>query len=565
MTQVGGQGQYRIDANAHPLGDVSPASEIKIYVTEVRPTTRTTDENDVTPGNVTADLTSEVIRESTAQHNTRGTAERVYQGSPVLFWADLSASNTDVPVLLENVETGEILLDGSTGVNSNTIAFESDNLESGTTYSLLFNENGANPPTANPAYPGETKKFVNITSLRLSASLDQDGTLFEHDEAVNLDVEGDAIRGNSGLAIEVRDSDGNLEEVYSDSLDNRAEFEFSASISSGDISAGDYTVTVIDVETGVEVEAGSFSVDEFPEADSASFDGGVFEEERGDVVEIPITLRNSVEGAQAHVSVGSLGDTNYVTNVTVADQNGDGEVTLLFNSFMAGTENLSAVFQAEGPDTVDNWRGENGTFIEELRVGPGNNNLTRAKNATLDAASYELQVAAAEEGDDFQNFSFSDNEADDVGAIDLGSRSTEDVVTWRVSSEAAGNLLAEGLPYVFDEAGNNLTQTDRITSGEFLIAQIVASGVEGPIKNQTNIHGYNDSAAFLAEADTNGVAGGDGHGDFENYDQGDRVSFTTGFQLDNPEPNEDLRTFALQSTNDFVFLPDYQNDTYYIA
>jgi PGF-CTERM protein/surface glycoprotein (TIGR04207 family) len=570
-------------------GDLSPADEVLVNVTDVRRVGGVS--GNQSTGNVSVQLSAAVLDSGDTNFNTEDSARRLYQGTPVT----IVAQNDNTPFLFQDAETNQTLLEGSTGENSKNFVFDTNRLDVEGTYRLVLNPD--NSPNQNVANKGSKKeKYVFIDDLELSASLEEDGRLFEHDENVTVtipdDGEQDAVRGNSELAVEVT---GPSTKYESASLNNAAEI-VGADYEYGEdeTDAGDYTVTVIDVQTGVSVEAGTFSVDEFPEADSASFQQGVVEEERGDVVEIPISLQNTEEGAQAFVSVGSLGDTNYVTNVTVADENGDGEVVLEFNSFMAGTQNRSAVFTAQGEDTVDGWRNESGSFVSDLEAEAGDldndgvfepntddqgagldktgngfvNNVTgelsSAKVATLDAASYELRVAAASEGDDFDNVNFTDDgfDAQDVGAIDLGSRSTESSVVWRVPSDKASdlslNFVDESTDSTEDEIDGNLTQTDRVTDREVIVHQITASGLEGVLKNRTNsnLDDSNDTYAFLQERDP-GTVGTQVNGSAD--------VFEAGFVLDNPNANELDREFALDDTDDFTFLPDYENNTYYVA
>ncbi|WP_459192329.1 DUF7827 domain-containing protein, partial [Halosimplex sp. J119] len=332
-------------------GDLNPADEVKVDVgngSSIYSEISGSVESGVEIGNVTVETAAYELSQSTGNLN-RSDAARIYQGTAISFLAQ----DDDTEILLRNVETGEIVLDGSTGQYSNSIIFNSEDLESGSTYRLIFEETGTNT----------VSKYFNVTSLRMSASLDEDGTMFEHNEDAEITVSGDSIRGGQPVAITV---EGNSTQYERISWNNRGEFEETFNYGT-DLDAGDYEVTVTDVLTGAEVSAGEFSVDSFPSADSASFGGGVFEEERGDVVEIPVNLDDSEEGAQATVSIGTLSETNYVTNVTVADEDGDGEVVVEWNTYMSGTGERDHIFSAEGDDNVTAWGGESGSFVDAVR------------------------------------------------------------------------------------------------------------------------------------------------------------------------------------------------------
>ena len=443
-------------------GDLSPADGIKVTVTNVR-ASGTNGSFDL--GNTTVRASAAVLDSGDDNYRTEDSARRLYQGMPIT----LKTQNDNTPFMVQNVDTNQTVLERATGVNSRNSRVDTGDMDVGT-YRLVVNPE--NNPNQNMNNKGPRQvKYVTVYGLELQATLGADGRLFEHGEPAGIDVSGSAIRGNAQLAVEVRDADGTLRTVYASRLDNRAEFDFSANVSAGDIGAGNYTVTVIDVSTGVSVEAGTFSVGEPPSATAASFmRGGIYEGVRGDVVEIPISLRDSGEGAQAFVSVGSLGENDYVTNVTIADTNGDGEVVLEFNTSMAGVQNLtgdeSAVFTAQGVDTVDSMRDERGDFVSNLSAQADaaglSNSLAAAELATLEAGPYELSVTAAEDGDFDGDINFSDNglDAQDIGRVDLGTRSIPGVGAEK-STALAGSDGTVGRQDVLDAVAAYLRDQPR--------------------------------------------------------------------------------------------------------
>ncbi|WP_415381194.1 BGTF surface domain-containing protein [Halosimplex sp. TS25] len=560
-------------------GDLSPADEVKVKFRNLESPESSTGVYNT--GNVTVDLSAAVLTYSGDSHNTEDTAQRVYQGTPMTIDAsgstatDGSADNT--PFLFQNADTNNTVLEGSTGEDTARFVFNTDELSSGDTYRLVFNPDSGAQDIENT---GDRKvRYITIDSLDFEATLDQDGSLFEHNENVEVDVSGEAIRGNSRLAVTI---DGPSEKFEEARLDNAGDIvDASYSYEPSEIDAGDYEVTVTDVKTGVDVTAGEFSVDEFPSADSASFGGGVFEEERGDVVEIPINLQNSDEGAQATVSIGSKGETNYVTNVTVADEDGDGEVVLEWNTYMSGTNISDRIFTAEGADNVTTFGGESGDFVSDLRQATYDyyddednpdfpdewgqvdsvedlpaNSTHYASAATIDAASYDLAVVANDEDDrlvDYQ-YNLTDVDEDDVGAVSINSRSTESSTVWVAPSgktdEVDLEFIDENTDNTDDDIDGNLTQTDQVTNGELIVHQVSASGLEGILENRTD-EDTNITQAFLNE---------ESHYNADN----ELAAFNATFQEKEPGPNRDRRTFDLNTDNTLV-IPDYDNDTYYIA
>jgi len=568
-----------IPESVHGFGDLSPAGEVKVDVGTLRSTAATDDSFDNNIGNVTVRTSSERIVIDDTEHQSRSDAELIYQGSPILIQGESERTN----VRIRRVDSSQLLLDGSTARDSQLI-YDSNNLEVGS-YKVIFNEDDG-------VAGNEDVQFFNVTQLGLEATLEEDGTLFDHDEDVELNIDGSATRGRSerevpSVAIDVLGPDNRYELA-----DYNGAGEFSANPNyETDLDAGDYTVTVIDVRTGVSVTAGEFSVDDFPDADNVQF-GASPNEDRGDVVEIPLNLDESEEGALATVAIGSRDQTNYVTNVTVADEDGDGEVVLEFNTYLAGISAAAdnrdtpndgemarardRIFSTEDPDdSVQSWRGENGSYVTALRnaslnIGDDGVDLddddanevidnvnTTAKLATLDAASYELTAVANDEEDDLDVFNFTDDgsDYDDVSTLNLRTRATESSTVWVAPQGRAAvidfNYINEDiLDDNVDEIDENLTQADLAASEEVVLHQISATGVEGVLRNRTDA-GENVTSAYLQE--------------LNNSDQEPRYPlFTSAFREDNPGPNEPREFFELDTSNTDV-IPDYQNDTYYVV
>jgi len=75
---------------------------------------------------------------------------------------------------------------------------------------------------------------------------------------------------------------------------------------------------------------------------------GSYDVARGDVSEITVELNEVTEGT---VVIGNEEDDNYQANISIVDDDEDGEVVLNFNTFTAGDTNTSVdVVTAEGDD-----------------------------------------------------------------------------------------------------------------------------------------------------------------------------------------------------------------------
>jgi len=593
QTGSSGTGDARYVVRIPRLGDLSPADDVKVNFTQP------VDDADEEPpgvyaaeiGNVTVPTSSTVVRESgpgggrDTAHGTRASGAQVYRGEQVA----LEANAVDTDVFVRRIGTREVVLDGSTGPNSRYLTLDSSDLRNGATYKVVFGGTSG---------PG---KFLNVSSLGLEADLRQDGTQFAFDENVTLDVSATAVRGNAPILVNT-----GVRPFLSTPgrLDGRAEFDArydEGTNRSGNVPAGGYTVTVTDVRTGVRAVAGRYSVAAFPRADAAKFIERVVTEDRGDVVEIPIRMEGSEAGARATLSVGDVDDTNYVTNLTVVDENGDGEVTVEWNTFTAGVNDLTKVFNVTGPDAIESWEWERGPLVDELRNGtdgydPGldagparrfpadtvSKNYTAAKNLTVDATTYELRVVADGGDAPVAVDSFAGVEADDAGQVSLRPNGVENTSVWVTGPANAGDVdlawIRDTLDRNADPVDGNLTESDVATGEEVVVHRVEARGIEGVVRNRTAFveprGRVDETTAFLNET-RQSIAyrdrrfrQGDRDGDGVADDPGELVrtltpSWGLGYIETTGEFNRDPRQITInESTVEFV--PDYRNDTYFV-
>ncbi|PSP33752.1 hypothetical protein BRC64_02735 [Halobacteriales archaeon QH_10_67_22] len=583
---TGEYARYEIDLTAVDgldATDYTPADQVRLTVGDVEPASASPGEYTADPGTVPVDLTTKKIVEGTAAHASPRSPLRTYQGEQVLF--ETAASGDDTDVVVSNVNTGSVVLDGTTGRNSEELVLDTARLDPGT-YELVFEDSG-------------DRQYVSVSPLGLSASIRPDGATFDADENETFALSGSAVRGDKNdrtlevaYAVEGNDSrHGRL--GYSGSATFSEEFDFGGDLSANGSDDSDYTVTVTDIETGIEVTAGEFTVAAFPSADAASFDESPVEN-RGDVVEIPVDLDGSEAGAQATVAIGTRGETNYVTNVTVEDVDGDGEVVLEFNTFLAGasaaadgwaetpenaawngTEEMRAVrdriVTAQDDDQVVSWRGERGEFVGDFRAAVNEstalpdadaaNPFKAAKVATVDAGSYDLSVVANDAGDLDGGVNFTDDGRipDDVDLLALRPRSTDGSTVRVVPADFEGDVdfefVDENLDSNSDGVDGNFTVSDLASADELVVHQVSASGVEGPVVNRSSTRGVNATVAFLREL--NGSATGPGFDPELN-------AFNASVRETDLGPNEGRDRFAL-GTDNFELIPDPDNDTYYMV
>lgn len=190
--------------------------------------------------------------------------------------------------------------------------------------------------------------------------------------------------------------------------------------------------------------------------------GAIEAEERGDVVEIPIT---GISGSDyVTVSLGSRA-AGYVSNVTVADQNGDDAVTLEWNSYTAdgGQAAGDGTWQAVGADTIVNQNVES-----TIADGPDH---------VIATGTYEVRATAGR---------ISNGAASSPpGALDvvrLEPRSTNGVTVWTADERVEPRIASAD--DITAMAGDEIVRDDTIANSDLLIVQIEASGLEGVFAGQ---------------------------------------------------------------------------------
>jgi len=280
---------------------------------------------------------------------------------------------------------------------------------------------------------------------------------------------------------------------------------------------------------------------------NATFSTSAYRADRGDVVEITVELSDADRGALATVSLGDSNGTNYTTGVTVADSDGDGAVTIFFNTYTAGTHVRDRVFWAES-GAVENWRGEDGGFVERLEARYGGAgvpagtegdlaNRSRARRALLPAGDYRLSVVGHE-----GNQSVDTSRVDDVATLSLADRAAE---SSQVMVVPAGDVGAFDREYVRTNAGTSLTRSVLAARGEAVVHRVVASGLEGAIRNWTRNEGYTIEEAFFAESGRDGI-------------------WNAAVEQVDIEPEAERPRFRATAENSRV-VGDPANDTFYVA
>ncbi|WP_277815035.1 DUF7827 domain-containing protein [Haloarcula salina] len=424
----------------------------------------------------------------------------VYHGEVIAIEDTDADSDTD---LLVEADGGSVVLDGSYADNSQVYVFDTDDLDAGQRYDITA---------------GSDTAGFRISDLDLAVEADTDVT---DEDSITADVT--SVRGGTAATATLTDGDGDEVATAVETLDGTEAVEFDfGSHTAGD---GPYTVSVTDNQTGVTVSSDDITVSESQEGE-VRFENSVVSDERGDVVSVTYRFENTDD---AYVVIGDESEDNYAVAGQITDDDGDGEVTVLFNSYLAGVPNsgnasiaASDVLSVSGDDEISGVS-ESGTFARA--------DLT---DEALDAASYEMNATAGTSRSD---------DPDAVGTLRLEARSTERVQSW-VAPKGA-DLTDEDIG-IYDRVGANLTQSSEVADGDVVVHRISASGIEGALDYRTDVEGASDTTAAFLQA------------------TGDGDAFNIWVNRTNVGANADEDPLRLNDSN-VVVVDDPDNDTYFVA
>ena len=314
------------------------------------------------------------------------------------------------------------------------------------------------------------------------------------------------------------------------------------------------TIAAVDAGTGRELARGTVQANgslplTLPEGDhsvdlrmpesvvgSVVLNQTIYSEARGDVARIGVQLSRA---DTATVTIGTVGENSYASNVTVRDGNGDDYVTVQFNTYTAGA----------GDETY----GDGAAYVvysvadpadEVVRVGESSGSFEpgSAHEATLDAGGYAISAVAGR-----VPASETDDGADAAATLTLGERSTDSVSTYVAPGARLDDLETAADIRAAVETGS-LTETSEVAERDILVARIEASGLSGVLKNGTDTVHPNATAAFFAEARSH---------------DGDPASAPWGLWMNRTDPAADAYSATLNAGNSRV-IPQSGADSYWL-
>jgi len=197
-------------------------------------------------------------------------------------------------------------------------------------------------------------------------------------------------------------------------------------------------------------------------AGQAELNSSSFSVEQGNVANIQINLDGAAEGTSGTLVIGDEASEGYQANVSYTDVNADGEVTVMFNTYAAGSTSNGTVVMAAGDDSVTFDNSSNQTVI----------------NAILAQGDYTLSVSTASDA------ATTVDQPQDLGALAIGPRSTESIQLWAAPGNA--ELDADGENGVTASDLASLIEDDvvteaggTVTAGDYAVHQISATGLDG--------------------------------------------------------------------------------------
>jgi len=407
------------------------------------------------------DVTSQTV---TANGNN-DTDFNAFRGE-VIAVEDPDADDTDnsPPIQVEDdgIELSDVYTD-----NSEVYVVDTSNLDTGEDYIIEVDD--------------QDEAVASISDLALEVNIDDDvGDGANIDDTDTLAVNVSTNRGGQPANATLFDEDDDKVATQVENLqgNNNVVFDFGSQNSDD----SPYYVEVTDNQTGVTASSGQINVSESEDGD-ASFETSTLQDEAGDVTNITVQVDNTED---AVINVGDQNDDNYVIQGQLEDEDGDGEVTVQFNSYTAGTNSDNTVLSVPGDDDLDVVL-EKGSFTDS-RDG--------LDEDTLEAGSYSINVSAGSTtSDDLgEDDSF---DADSVGTLRLSESSVESMQSWTAPSDAD---ISDDDVDVYDRIGVNLTQSDNIAAEDVVVHQIQASGIEGAIEHELEDEGASSTSAAFGQA-----------------------------------------------------------------
>lgn len=177
---------------------------------------------------------------------------------------------------------------------------------------------------------------------------------------------------------------------------------------------------------------------------------------QGDVAEITVQLGGP--GESGTLIIGQEGESGYQANVSVRDGDGDGTVTVRFNTYVAGHPNEGQVVSAAD-------QGDNVTLLGTTAL-PSNTSL-------LAPIEYTMELGAGSPAT-------VDETPDAISILGIQNRSAPSMRLWTAPDSIQLNSPSDVAAAV--EAGTLTRVDDGVAAGDVVVHQVSASGLQGLIE-----------------------------------------------------------------------------------
>lgn len=379
-----------------------------------------------------------------------------WQGQTLNYTDTTNLSDGDTVILRKVTDSGDEFKSQYSANSSSTVLVNTDDREG--SYYLETND-------------GTKLVSFEVAEQTMTAEVDN-ATVYNQDDVdsntANFTV--DSNRAAYDIVVNATDLDiEDLKEVFADeSYDIRTDADgddyFAVNVTGNErtlngnfskVSNGDYTFTFKVEDTGISKSVDVSVAD--PGDKSASFDQSVYSETAGDVFEFTVDLQNT---DTATLVFGDEKNSGYEHSVDVS--NAEGEVTLRFNTLEAGDGD------AESPWSLPS--------DSDATITPGNDE-TDLTDALAPGYNYGISVQV-------------DGLEKDLATLELQERNTESVSI---------HTLPGSSPAELSDIRANATPTDEVASGDYLIAQVSASGVYANLDNDTTGADLENGSTFATE------------------------------------------------------------------
>ncbi|WP_161945920.1 BGTF surface domain-containing protein [Halalkaliarchaeum desulfuricum] len=297
------------------------------------------------------------------------------------------------------------------------------------------------------------------------------------DENTNVTGVVDSNAVNRDLQVDLYDDDDDLVTTIDEELDGQGQAEYDL----GQHEPGDYYVEVTDLRSGVTVTSDTISVEEVAVGE-LNFDPQTVEQNVGDVAEITVTFDGEAE--DGYVQIGDEAEDGYEIILHVEDHEEEGEVTIRYNTWLAGQHtasddpNESVAYAADDDQEV--------TIVNETPI----EGFLLPEDAYETLAIFDHDDYDFWENDDYNETAIAsalEDDPDDIGTLFLEERSTEGVSTWTAPEDVRDDITSadEPLDALDERLNENVTLRDDIAESQtgvdsdVAIHQIEASGIFG--------------------------------------------------------------------------------------